>query len=86
MITKVVEFEVRTLNIDGDVEDVWHFETCKAAITNAKRQIADGAIAVVVERHTSRRPAELAVEADKYVIVYTDGNPCALTSGGWTNE
>jgi hypothetical protein len=88
----ITEFEVRTINGDGDVEDVTHFETKQEALSFAQNVAEADAInaapgvsarAVVVEKHVSRYPAHLFAEPSRYSTVAVFGAKAALLEGGW---
>lgn len=78
------EFEVRTIDTFGDVENVDHFDSRVLALAAARATLARGAVAVVVEKHIRRRPAFLFDEPETYRTVATLGDPAALAEGGWT--
>ena len=80
---KSIEFEMREINADGDVIHVDFFETEKEAIEVAK---GNAGLAVVVEKHTSCRPAHLFKTPNKFETIFTGGSSDALAAGGWIDE
>jgi hypothetical protein len=81
--TVTTEFEVRELDRRGDALDVQHYETKQEAITEANRLMQRGAVAVVVERHTSRAPSCYWKTPDTYQRIAIMGGSNALVQGGW---
>ena len=82
----VTEYEVRTINEDGDAEDVEHFETEIEARKAAAEIIETSAVAVAIEKHTSKRPHFLFAEPDVYKTIATFGSTLALSNGGWLDS
>lgn len=83
----VTEYETRTIDQYGDVENVCHWASKAEAIAYARKLVDDSsALAVVVEKHISRRPAFLFNEPDTYRTVATFGNVQALEAGGWNKD
>lgn len=94
-VAKVVEYEARGINADGDACDVAHFETAEAAIAVSKSMVGvdvgNGVklVAWVVEKHTSYHPAHLAPrdkDPDNYERIAWGGSGVALAAGGWIEE
>jgi hypothetical protein len=85
----IVEYEVREINPFGECIDVDHYETLAQAKTVVERQerfstIGEDAVAaLVIEKHTSRRPSHLYSEPDTYETELTVGCTKALRAGGW---
>jgi len=77
------EIQVSVIDKWGDAVDVDHFENRKEANAAAQREMADGALAVVVEKHISRRPAFCFDDGDTYKTLATLGDCRALEAGGW---
>jgi hypothetical protein len=78
----VTEFEVRELDRFGDALDVKHFATLEEAKTEARRLMdSQKSVAVVVEKHISKRPARGT--PDVYKPVFMLGDWKALREGGW---
>lgn len=81
----VVEYEVRPLDAFGDSIEVFHYETAQEAV-NLARELLPANVAVVVEKHTSRRPAHLAKEPDTYIVIAVGGLTMVLKAWGWKGE
>ena len=80
----IVEYEVREVDEFGDAIDTDHYETETEALQAAeKSRWSEEAAAVVVEKHTSRRPSRLYDKPDTYETVHTSGDEQALRYGGW---
>jgi hypothetical protein len=79
----VTEFECRPINEDGDSIDVWHFDSKNEAIAAAKRHVADGGLAAVVEKYIRKYPMHLFNEPQKHTLLATFGNKEALSLGSW---
>lgn len=82
-----IEIEVRAIDQHGDAFDVTHFEG-ETALRDAKLfalelVLSPDIAAAVIERHTSRHPAHLFPEPDKYETLATFGDGVALKAGGW---
>ena len=77
------EYEVMPLDEDGDCIDVDHFDTKQEAIAAAHEYMADGALAVVVEKHVSRYPAHMFAEADSYTSLLKLGDKGIFLKGDW---
>jgi len=80
---RIVEFEVRTLDEFADCIDVLHHETFAAAFECAHKEIASGAIAVVIEKHTSWHGFS-GYKPDRYETKLRLGNPDVLRA--WEYE
>lgn len=74
---KIVEFEVRKIDEFGDCQDVNHFESLALALDYAKTLGT-----WVIEKHTSKRPAHLFGEPDKFEVMACAGNKEALINWG----
>lgn len=89
-VLKVVEFEFRPINSDGDVIDPQFCETLAEAMAytgSAVGSYGGECVGWVVEEHASYRPAHLAPgEPDVYKTRATGGNGDALVAGGWAAE
>ena len=77
------EYECRPLNADGDSIDVWHYETKAESIAAAKHHIAEGGLAVAVEKHISRYPAHLFDGPQSFTTLAVFGDKAALDLWGW---
>lgn len=82
---KFIEYDVREIAEDGYVIELLHFSRGNKAREEAKRLVAAGALAVVVERRTGFETAEGVVLHDFYETVLTLGEPIALANGGWSD-
>lgn len=81
------EYEVREINADGDAIDVNHYDTLEEAKIYANSLMqTHGAIAVVIEKHISKRPAHMFADPDVYESVLTLGDKGALNEGGWNTH
>lgn len=88
-VLRVTEYEVRGINANGDALDVEHHETEAQALEAASRVLRGEAVAWVIERHISYRPAHMAPrdkEPDAYTQIATGGDRAALIAGGWVGE
>jgi hypothetical protein len=83
--TKIIatEYDVREIDQYGDTFDIDHSGGKADAMKAAKGLINRGAIAVVVEKHTSRRPAHLFAEPDTFTTVAVFGDKKVLDLWGW---
>lgn len=79
----IAEYEVRELNLHGDVINVSHWKNKRSAMKFAIKCINQGVLAAVVELHMSRYPAHLFSEPDKFKRIASLGSPVALSAGGW---
>ncbi len=83
--TQETEYEVRTINVDGDAMDVNHYGTKTGALEDAAKYELLGEVkAIVVEKHTSYYP--FGQRPDDYTILFTRGDEAALKAGGWDKE
>lgn len=86
-VLKLVGFEFRPINGNGDVIDPELCATLAEAMVYVRYAIGshDGeCVAWVVEKHTSYHPAHLASgEPDNYTTLAHGGDETALREGGW---
>lgn len=81
---RVIEYDVRPINKDGDALDVVQCDSLEQA--RAMVGFGDECVAVVIEKHTCYRPAHRAPagqDPDNYIIIETSGDREALFNGGW---
>jgi len=78
------EYEVRDIDEFGDAQDINHYGSKAEAMAAAARLLSDGAAkAIVVELHTSKRPAFLFKNPTTYKRIAEMGDRDALLAGGW---
>lgn len=79
------EFEVRLIDAHGDAFDVDQHDTQADALAAANAADLTGETkAVVVERHTCRRPAHHFALPDERTVIHVRGDGAALVMGGWS--
>jgi hypothetical protein len=80
----VTEYEVRTLDVNGDAINIDGYETSSKALAVAKKITLDETVkAVVVEKHVRKYPAQMFRVPDVYTTLGTFGSPEALNNGAW---
>lgn len=78
--TKLTEFEVRSINADGDAIDILaQCATFSQALLHVPALTGE-TVAWVIERHTKYFTRG---KADAYVMLAKDGDLNALKAGGW---
>ena len=79
-----ITYEVRVLDSHGDAIDVRVRETLADAILDAERMMSRDAAAVVIEKHTARRPSHIYDIPDSHRTVAQFGDKSAIAA--WAGE
>ena len=83
----ITEYEIRSIDRWGDAQNVDHCETKVEALkTLAKFEPSGDIVAMVIEKHVSRRPSHMFDEPDTYTKIANVGNAEALHAGGWDQD
>lgn len=80
----ITQYEVREIDEYGDALHVNLFDSESKALDEARKLLANGVIAVAIEKHVSKYPAFRFSDPETFTTIAVMGDKAALELWGWT--